>query len=460
MSCFLNLKGSVARYVFLLAYGLTAILLIAGCTKKTETVRYVLPPSAITLIAPPADSTITNANPTFVWNKSEEATFYHLQVAKTSDFISPSIDTQTSDTSYTITTSLSDNTYYWRVRGQDLNGVWGDWSDAEIRILYVSSYVNYFELVSQTYTVGIPQDLYVRNDTAYVADGQADLSVYDVSNPANPILYRNIDTGDDDFAQGVYVAPNSFLPDSFPYAFVADMDGKIQALNVNDTNVVLNLSFGTDQNLEDIAGIIRGTAPDDSLWILAVSSGFNRRKLSFYKILFSPIPDPYSYFYQMEMPADAKGICCDADYAYVACGSSGLQVVSISDIYNPYLVSNLPLSEGLALSVDVKDSVAYVADDRAGLYIVNLGQARRNPTIIKNINTLGRTKDVQVVGNYAYMADASYGLRAVDISDPATAHIVATYKTNYAYGLWADSSYIYLCDRDLGLLIFANHSQR
>jgi hypothetical protein len=461
MKCFSNLKRSVARLIFFPAIaGLISILLAAGCTKKTEVVRYVFPPSAVGLISPVADTTIMDSNPAFVWHKLGDLVQYHLQVAKTSDFISPSIDTPTGDTSYTILTSLGDNTYYWRVRAQDLNGAWGDWSDAEIRILYISTYVNYFELVSQTYTTGVPQDVYVRHDTAYVADGQADLSIYDVRDPANPILYRNIDTGDDDFAKGVYVAPNSFAPDSFPYAFVADMDGKIQALNVKDTTAFYNLSFGTDQNLEDVAGIIRGTAPDDTLWILAVSSGFNRRKLSFYKILFEPTPNPYSYFFQMDMPADAMGICSEGDFAYIACGSSGLQIVSIRDIYAPILISSLPLSEGLALSVDVKDSIAYVASDRAGLYIINLGQDRSNPEIIRNINTLGRTKDVQIVGNYAYIADANYGLRAIDISDPLALRIVATYQTNYAYGLWADSNYIYLCDRDLGLLIFANHSQR
>jgi hypothetical protein len=455
-----KLKRPVARFVFLPILGLSSLLLIVGCTKKTEVVRYVFPPSTVSLISPTADTTITDGNPAFFWHKSGDAVLYHLQVAKTSDFISPSIDTQVSDTNYTTITSLSDNTYYWRVRSQDSNGIWGDWSDAEIRILYVSTYVNYFELVSQTYTNGVAQDVYVRHDTAYVADGQADLSIYDISNPANPILYRNIDTGDDDFAKGVYIAPNSFAQDSFPYAYVADMDGKIQALNVKDTTAFYNLSFGTDQNLEDLTGIIRGTPPNDTLWILAVSSGFNRRKLSYYQIRFEPTPNPYYYFDQLDMPADAMGICCDADYAYIACGSAGLQVVSISDIYNDYLVSSLPLSEGLALSVDVKDTIAYIAADRAGLYIVNLGRDRRNPTVIRNINTIGRTKDVKIVGNYAYIADANYGLRAVDISDPASPRIVATYQTNYAYGLWADSNYIYLCDRDMGLLIFTNNSHK
>ncbi|HBZ00632.1 MAG TPA: hypothetical protein DEO84_04830 [candidate division Zixibacteria bacterium] len=73
------------------------------------------------------------------------------------------------------------------------------------------------------------------------------------------------------------------------------------------------------------------------------------------------------------------------------------------------------------------------------------------------MNTIGRTKDVQVVGNYAFIADADGGLKAVDVTIPAAAHVAATYPTPYAYGLWADPNHIYICDRDMGLLIFANN---
>ena len=48
--------------------------------------------------------------------------------------------------------------------------------------------------------------------TQYVADGQADLSIYSVENRQSPVLYRNIDTGDDDFAQGVFVGGSSAEP--------------------------------------------------------------------------------------------------------------------------------------------------------------------------------------------------------------------------------------------------------
>ena len=451
-----NIKFPIFGNMSIILLVVCLIFLISGCGKNKEIVRYVYPPSPVSLIYPLADSMVTSSYPTFIWHKSADAVHYHLQVGKTSDFVNPSIDTQTMDTTHTIVTNLIDNTYYWRVRCQDQNGVWGDWSDAEIRIFYRSD-ISYFSLISQTLTNGVPNDVYIRGDTAYVADGQADLSLYNIANPAAPQMVLNIDTGADDFAKGVFVVPATTPAiDTFPFAYVADMDGRIQSLNTQDAGSLLNIPFGTDQNLEDITAIIKL----DTVWIFAASSGFNRRKLSFYKVFYDPEygggPNPFTYQYQMDMPADAFGVCTDTQFVYVACGSAGLKIVNIMDIYNPILVASLPL-EGIAISVDVKDSIAYVACDREGLFVVGMSPDRHEAHILHQVNTAGRTKDVQVVGNYAFLADANGGLKAVDVTIPAAAHVAAIYTTPYAYGLWADPNYIYLCDRDLGLLIFVNN---
>ena len=243
--------GSRFSTVALLLGFVIILALVAGCGDGKEIIKYKDRPAVVSLVYPSTNLFVT-VNPTFYWNRSADAVRYELQVATASDFVNKTIDIQTADTAYTTQSTIPNSTYYWRVRGQNLDGLWGDWSDAEIRAFFKSDYINYFELISQTETMGTPQDLFLRNDTAYIADGQADLTIVDVSNPLSPFLIRNIDPNDDDFAKGVYVSPN----DTFPYAFVADMDGKIQALHVQDTTFLLNQSFGTDQNLEDVTGLI------------------------------------------------------------------------------------------------------------------------------------------------------------------------------------------------------------
>lgn len=453
-------RVSAVRGVFTILLACGLIVLASSCGKDKEIIRYRDRPNSVIMISPPVGQFITANNPTFIWHSLNGADHYQLQVCQLSDFVSNSINTQLAETTYASINPILNSTYYWRVRARNLDGEWGDWSDADIWTFLKSDYVNYFDLISMTETMGIPQDIYIRNDTAYVADGQADLTIYDVSNPADPMMLRNIDTNDDDFAKGAFVAPSLFAPDSFPYVYVADMDGKIQALNARDTTFLLNLSFGTDQNLEDVTGIV---LPDsdgiDKLWILAVSSGFNRRKLSFYKMLYDQTPpNPYTYFYQMDMPADAMGLCVDTNYVYVACGTSGLRIVDIRDIYNPLLIGASNLA-GTSLSVDVEGNYAYVAADRAGLYVVDITD-RSNPVVVDTVNTSGRTKDVQILGNYAFIADADGGLKVVDISNPAQTRFLAAYATPYAYGLYVTADNIYLCDRDYGLMIFENRIAR
>jgi hypothetical protein len=423
-------------------------------------IRYRERPNAIALITPLVGQFITTNNPTFVWHTMSDVNRYEIQVSPTGDFATKTINTQVAETTYTTVSVIPNSTYFWRVRARNLDGEWGDWSDADIWTFLKSDYVNYFDLISMTETMGVPQDIFIRNDTGYVADGQADLTIYDLTNPADPMLVRNIDTNDDDFAKGAFVAPSFFTPDSFPYVYVADMDGKIQALNSADTSFLLNLSFGTDQNLEDVTGIV---LPDtdgvDKLWILAVSSGFNRRKLSFYKMLYDQTPpNPYTYFYQMDMPADAMGLYVAGDYVYVACGTSGLRIVDIHDIYNPSVVGNANLA-GTSLSVEVEGNYAYVAADRAGLYVVDVTD-HANPVAVDTVNTSGRTKDVQILGNHAFIADANGGLKVVDITNPAQTTFLAAYATPYAYGIFATDQYIYICDRDYGLMIFENRTSR
>lgn len=129
-----------------------------------------------------------------------------------------------------------------------------------------------------------------------------------------------------------------------------------------------------------------------------------------------------------------------------------------TDILNPVQVSSLDLA-GSALSVWAEGDYVYVAADRAGIFVVDVAD-RYNPGIATQINTSGRTRDVHIVGDYAFIADASRGLKVIDISVPDSAHFIATYDTPYAYGLWADADYIYVCDRDEGLIIFENLSSR
>ena len=85
-------------------------------------------PGKPTLISPPNRSTTDNLKPTFDWNDVAQATSYHIQVSTDSRFRSTTIDTTTTDSTYTPADNLAAKTrYYWHVRACNEYGC-SDWS--------------------------------------------------------------------------------------------------------------------------------------------------------------------------------------------------------------------------------------------------------------------------------------------------------------------------------------------
>lgn len=87
-------------------------------------------PVAPNLIEPKQGSTLTDTTVYFNWELITEAWAYELVVADNPDFISPVFrDSSLTDNAYSFPLNVENGTYYWRVRGQDMAGNWGDWSE-------------------------------------------------------------------------------------------------------------------------------------------------------------------------------------------------------------------------------------------------------------------------------------------------------------------------------------------
>ncbi|RKX20273.1 MAG: hypothetical protein DRP26_01985 [Candidatus Zixiibacteriota bacterium] len=451
------------------------------------------PDDYVTLISPPdgLDSTYVEM-PVLYWQSLTNAIEYQVNVANDVTFYDMVINTVVSDTFYYHSPGLDNGSYYWRVRAKDNNDIWGSWSEAMVWLFHVNNKTEFIELVTQIQTPGTAQDILVQNGVAYVADGQSDLTLIDVADPTNPAIIGNIDLYGDDFAKAVWKVPDD------DYAYVADMDGKVQVLDVVNLESPFNYNYGLDQNLEELTGLYIDDVVD-TVYIFTVSS-LSRRRMQFYQFVYDEvIPRPGDMYAPnaIEFPADGNGVYFDSmsvfveyygdstyyeqimgKFIFAAVGEAGLWIINISDnhtfdnpdttvklIDEPRLVG-FQDTPSISLSVQVKEGFAYVADDRGGLQIFNLPDTILafdhkdphliDPVLIANLNTSGRTKDVHLVGNYCYLADGSKGLKIVDISDPYNPVFIAAYDTPYAYGLWADEDYVYVADRDNGIMIFEN----
>lgn len=120
----------------------------------------------------------------------------------------------------------------------------------------------------------------------------------------------------------------------------------------------------------------------------------------------------------VDIPGFANNVDVSGNYAYVAAGSGGLQVVDVSDHAHPHVVASRSLP-GNANDVIVVGNYAYVAAGSAGLQIVNISDPLV-PVVSGSLNTGGVAWDVMVKGSKAYVANGAGGLVIIDVSTPSS----------------------------------------
>ncbi|QGZ42385.1 hypothetical protein IP92_04120 [Pseudoduganella flava] len=81
---------------------------------------------------------------------------------------------------------------------------------------------------------------------------------------------------------------------------------------------------------------------------------------------------------------------------------------------------------GFANGVAVGGDYAYIAAGSAGLHVVSLSSDRRTPSILATLNLSASANDIALAGNIAYLA-TSGGLKVVDITNPAAPRLLGTF---------------------------------
>lgn len=113
--------------------------------------------------------------------------------------------------------------------------------------------------------------------------------------------------------------------------------------------------------------------------------------------------------------------------AILANDGGALQFFNINAPNNPILLNTFQLPDN-AFAIDRKDDVLYVATERDKLNLVDITDIS-NPTIITNIDTGRRTRDVLVREELLYVIDRVFGLFIYDISTPDAPQLLSTTDT-------------------------------
>jgi len=271
-------------------------------------------------------------------------------------------------------------------------------------------------------------------------DGDGLLDGDEVARGTDPL---NRDTDGDGVSDGLEVqaGTNPLDPNSLSYA------GILRSLTVAPTtvDVIINTVIGEGSRLVKVTGkLIDGTVVDLTAHSRGTTYNSDNLNIASFGLLDGQIfggtngsanvtvanggisatvrvnvtsfaPTALGY---VLIPGHANDVDVSGNYAYVAAGGTGLQVVDVSNHTAPRIVAALD-TDGNANDVRIVGSYAYVADGSAGLKIIDISNPLA-PHLTGSLATGGEALDVVVASGRAYIACGSAGLKIADVSNPAS----------------------------------------
>jgi len=393
---------------------LFGMLVLAGCNRPLPA------PEPVTLVSPEDSAVVRRSVVVFVWQTDGAAS--QVQVGSDRQFKRLMTDTTVAAESLELDLG-PDGVYYWRVRPQSEAGAWGDWS--EPRTLSLER----FRLVTNVKTQGYPHDVWVQGNRAYVADGQAGLAVFDVTDHSAPVfLGSKMDSLNE--AWGV-VATDSFAYVAYGYKELVVFDvRRPDSLAITGVLEYLQPGHGYDIALQDSFVYVAADA-------------------QFVKIRVTSSAAPELVF-QGYYPRDCRGVALSGSNAFVAVGQLGMACWR-TDTQPPIQVGAMD-TPGNARGIAARGSYAYVADGREGLLVTDVSNPR-TPSTVSRLALSGYALGVAVDDNYAYVACGDGGLSVVDVSLPAAPRLVSRLAMPHTVGVFAAGRTVFGGDRDLGLVV-------
>jgi hypothetical protein len=268
---------------------------------------------------------------------------------------------------------------------------------------------------------------------AYLTVAGSGLQVLDTHDPAAPTLLGSYNTPADTYLSQLHVeGQQAYAIATFPeFEDIQVFDVSVPASPVllGSTNVIKNIS-----TMQVASGWV-SVVTDNSWQIVDLRSPTAAVQHGRYPII-----------------AYAKDIRIDGSRAYIAAEyGGGLQIVDASSPDSLMQLGSYAQID--ASSLEMKNNLAYVTNpvSSGGLHIIDI-------TTVTNTIQLGRYPissrywDVQVVGDLAYVATEKDGLKIIDVGDPANPMLRGANITpeNSAH-LQVEGHLAYvLDDRDLG----------
>jgi hypothetical protein len=218
-------------------------------------------------------------------------------------------------------------------------------------------------------------------------------------------------------------------------------------------NVFTITSFEDPANPYTAASITLDDMVEDIVW--KVSSGVTYAFVSGSSLNILDVTNPTAptLLSTTALSGYGEGLAVSGDYAYMAVGSSGMQIIDISDPANPTSVVTLAggSGSGYAEGINVSSPYAYLGNG-AGTEIFDISDPT-NAFLAGTLENDGWVQDAMPISNYVYSCVWSSGIDIIDVSDPTNPTYVSTLSNAKNADIMFDGNYGYIATREYGITV-------
>lgn len=289
---------------------------------------------------------------------------------------------------------------------------------------------------------GVETSVRVADNLAYVGYWSGGLRVIDVTDSANPVhnpAWIFTDSG----------CTSIGLLDSQANLYITNDQVGLEKIDISDKTAMQSvLSYDTPADaiavdvFNDYAVIV-----DDNTGIAPQNEGLRI-------IWLSPFKDVIQLYLKgfCPTPGKASDVTVFGDFAFVADGEMGLQIIDMADKTAPVIIgaSDTP---GFASGAFVSGNYAFVADGDMGMAVVDITD-KAAPFLIGSVDTPGIAAKLAVSGDYAFIADGVAGLQIINVADKSAPVIIGVCDTpGFASGVFVRENYAFVADGDRGMAV-------
>ena len=293
-----------------------------------------------------------------------------------------------------------------------------------------------YKIVGKFATSAYAQDVVVKDNLAYIAQGEGGLTIVDISDRKKPTFVSVTHEQVRGYSIKIAMKDNAI--------YLAAGSFGVTVLSVEDPYnpivTVSNITMKPAKNMHIMGDYLFTSISEHGFAIADITNPIHPEVLA-----------------ETKTSGFTRGTATTADSTKLlaACGEMGLSVLDISDFANGYGI--YPIigwgdTPGYAQEIAILDDedIAFIACGSEGLQVVDFSDVN-NIHVVGSFNGGGYAKEIIYKDGFVYLT--ARGLQIINVSDYTNPILHGAIYTEYALGMAMDDNYIYIADELEGLVI-------